>query len=122
MDRRIGGLCSVFRASRTFSLRRQHEAPAGRGTQIGNSVTCITYSTFKAWHHLFRHMNQASHRNTLCKLRAQLEHFDRSPDFGDAEAVAAIRRHLLLRIREAESSMRCRLPARPEQTSQWEAA
>ena len=28
-------------------------------------------------------------------LRAQLHHFDYSPDFGDGEAVAVIRRHLL---------------------------
>lgn len=35
-------------------------------------------------------------------LRANLEHFENSPDFGDAEAVEAIRRHLLVRIREAE--------------------
>ncbi|MGC2613123.1 MAG: hypothetical protein WA354_03760 [Terracidiphilus sp.] len=39
-------------------------------------------------------------------LRAQLHHFDDSPDFGDGEAVAVIRRHLLNRIREAEGAMR----------------
>ena len=44
------------------------------------------------------------YNNRVEELRAQLRHFDSSPDFGDAEAVAAIRRHLLLRIREAESA------------------
>jgi hypothetical protein len=49
------------------------------------------------------------HQNDVLKtLQAQLEHFNQSPDFGDAEAVAVIRQHLLLRIREAESAMRCR--------------
>jgi hypothetical protein len=38
----------------------------------------------------------------LKTLRANLEHFENSPDFGDAEAVEAIRRHLRVRIREAE--------------------
>ena len=41
-------------------------------------------------------------------LNTYLRHFDQSPDFGDSEAVAEIRRHLLIRIREAESAMRCR--------------
>jgi len=40
--------------------------------------------------------------NLLETLRANLEHFEKSPDFGDAEAVEAIRRHLQMRIREAE--------------------
>ena len=39
-------------------------------------------------------------------LRAQLHHFDHSPDFGDGKAVAVIRQHLLLRIREAEGRLR----------------
>lgn len=39
-------------------------------------------------------------------LRAYLHHFDNSPDFGDRETVAAIRKHLMMRIREAESAMR----------------
>jgi hypothetical protein len=56
-------------------------------------------------------MNLASHMDVLSRLRAQLEHFDRSPNFGDAAAVAAIRRHLLVRIREAESLMRSRFRA-----------
>jgi hypothetical protein len=43
-----------------------------------------------------------------------LEHFDCSPDFGEGEAVAAIRRHLLLRIREAEGLLRCRTSVRIE--------
>jgi len=41
-------------------------------------------------------------------LRAYLHHFDQSPDFGDSEAVAVIRRHLLMRIHEAEGAMQCR--------------
>ena len=41
----------------------------------------------------------------LEELRAQLQHFDQSPDFGDADAVEEIRQHLLLRIREAERSL-----------------
>lgn len=40
------------------------------------------------------------------KLRANLQHFENSPDFGDAEAVEAIRRHLKVRIREAEGLAR----------------
>ena len=41
-------------------------------------------------------------------LNTYLQHFDESPDFGDGEAVAEIRRLLLCRIREVESAMRCR--------------
>ena len=85
-------------------------------------MTYITYSFFKTWHYLFRPMNQASHRDVLYKLRAQLEHFDCSPDFGDADAVAAIRQHLLLRIREAESSMRRFIPVNTRRENQSEAA
>jgi len=40
-------------------------------------------------------------------LRGYLHHFENSPDFGDGEAVAAIREHLLMRIREVENSIRC---------------
>jgi hypothetical protein len=51
-------------------------------------------------------------------LKAQLHHFDHSPDFGDGEAVQAIRQHLLLRIREVEGAMRCpawlRVQPKPE--------
>jgi hypothetical protein len=47
-------------------------------------------------------MNRLPKSQLVQTLRAQLQHFDQSPDFGDAEAVAAIRKHLLLRIREAE--------------------
>ena len=43
----------------------------------------------------------------LTTLRASLEHFEQSPDFGDAESVEAIRRHLKLRIKEAEGALRC---------------
>lgn len=67
-------------------------------------------------------MKQHSHADLLSKLQAQLQHFDRSPDFGDAEAVAAIRQHLLQRIREAEGLMRCHLPVRAERVQQAEAA
>ena len=42
----------------------------------------------------------------LRTLRANLEHFESSPDFGDREAVEAIRRHLKVRIREAEGRER----------------
>jgi hypothetical protein len=42
----------------------------------------------------------------LTALRASLEHFEQSPDFGDSESVDAIRRHLELRIRQAEGAMR----------------
>jgi hypothetical protein len=50
-------------------------------------------------------MNRVPHQELLSTLRAQLQHFDDSPDFGDAEAVAVIRRHLLLRIRETEGAL-----------------
>lgn len=43
----------------------------------------------------------------LTALRANLEHFEQSPDFGDAEAAEVIRRHLKVRIREAEGALRC---------------
>ena len=42
----------------------------------------------------------------LERLRTDLRHFEHTADFGDAETVAAIRRHLELRIREAESATR----------------
>jgi hypothetical protein len=44
--------------------------------------------------------------NQLTELRASLEHFEQSPDFGDSESVQAIRRHLELRIRQAEGALR----------------
>jgi hypothetical protein len=53
-------------------------------------------------------MKHGHQYDVLGTLRAQLEHFERSPDFGDADAVAVIRQHLLTRIREAEGAMRCR--------------
>jgi hypothetical protein len=43
----------------------------------------------------------------LTALRASLWHFEQSPDFGDTEAVEVIRRHLEVRIREAEGALRC---------------
>ena len=58
----------------------------------------------------------------LYRLRLQLQNFESSPDFGDGEAVAAIRRHLLVRIREAESLVQDRLPVRVERMPQAEAA
>jgi hypothetical protein len=42
----------------------------------------------------------------LEKLRSNLEHFRNSPDFGDAETVEAICRHLAIRIRETEGWVR----------------
>ena len=53
-------------------------------------------------------MKRASQTTRLQALRAQLQHFNDSPDFGDAEAVEIIRQHLLLRIREAEGDLRTR--------------
>ena len=44
--------------------------------------------------------------NLLEKLRSNLQHFEISPDFGDADAVEAICQHLKVRIREAEESAR----------------
>jgi hypothetical protein len=41
----------------------------------------------------------------LEELRAQLRHFEQSPDFGDGDSVERIRQHLLLRIREAEGTI-----------------
>jgi hypothetical protein len=67
-------------------------------------------------------MKRLSHTDLLHRLQTQLQHFDRSPDFGDAEAVAAIRRHLLVRIREAESLTRCGIHVQAERVSQAEAA
>jgi len=56
---------------------------------------------------LVRHMKTGPLMHQLKILRGYLDHFDHSPDFGDGEAVAAIRRHLLTRIRELEGSIRC---------------
>jgi hypothetical protein len=56
----------------------------------------------------------------LAALRASLEHFEQSPDFGDSESVEIIRRHLMVRIREAEGALRC--PARVTPTMRVEAA
>ena len=53
-------------------------------------------------------MNKLPKADLLKALRAQLQHFDHSPDFGDSEAVAVIRKHLLLRIRETEGALRDR--------------
>jgi hypothetical protein len=67
-------------------------------------------------------MNRPTHMDTLFRLEEQLRHFDRCPDFGDAEAVAAIRQHLLVRIREAESLMRSGIPIQANRASRAEAA
>jgi hypothetical protein len=67
-------------------------------------------------------MNLPSHPELLYRLRQQLEHFDCSPYFGDGEAVAAIRRHLLVRIREAESLVQYRFSVQAERVPQAEAA
>ena len=42
----------------------------------------------------------------LQTLRASLEHFHRSPDFGDAADVEVIKSLLALRIRELERALR----------------
>jgi hypothetical protein len=44
--------------------------------------------------------------DVLSTLRNNLEHFDNTPDFGDGETVEFIRRHLHMRIREAEGLAR----------------
>jgi hypothetical protein len=59
-------------------------------------------------------MSRLSKSDLLQSLRAQLQHFDQSPDFGDAEAVAAIRQHLVLRIREAEGALQNPVRARSD--------
>lgn len=56
---------------------------------------------------LLRHMKIGSQTDLLQLLRATLQHFDQSPDYGDTESVGRIRQHLIARIREAESSIRC---------------
>jgi hypothetical protein len=67
-------------------------------------------------------MNKLPPNEVIRVLRAQLEHFDRSPDFGDGEAVQVIRQHLLTRIREVEGAMRCRAWLEPQQILRAEAA
>ena len=52
-------------------------------------------------------MNRLPKSQLLQTLREQLQYFDESPGFGDAEAVAVIRRHLLQRTREAEHAAQC---------------
>lgn len=49
-------------------------------------------------------MKTCLHTDRLERLRDNLQHFDLSPDFGDGEAVTAIRMHLMARIREAENA------------------
>jgi len=52
-------------------------------------------------------MKSISALDQLATLRASLEHFEQSPDFGDSESAEIIRRHLKVRIREAEGALRC---------------
>jgi hypothetical protein len=59
-------------------------------------------------------MNRVPHQELLFRLRAELQHFEESPDFGDADSVAVIRQHLLLRIREVEGSLQYRTGIRSD--------
>jgi hypothetical protein len=68
-------------------------------------VIKITFLVKTSWEHLVRHMKKRSQAELLHSLRQQLEHFDHSPDFGDAAAVEQIRRYLVIRIREAEGAL-----------------
>jgi hypothetical protein len=70
-------------------------------------VTEITFPDLKKWEYLLRYMKRISPLDQLLQLRASLEHFEQAPDFGDSEAVEVIRRHLEIRIREAEGALRC---------------
>ena len=65
-------------------------------------------------------MKRASPLDQLATLRASLEHFEKSPDFGDSESVEIIRHHLKVRIREAEGALRC--PPRAQVLLKVEAA
>jgi hypothetical protein len=67
-------------------------------------------------------MNRLPKDELIRELRAQLRHFDESPDFGDGAAVQIIRLHLLDRIREAEIGMKYRVPLKPNQRLFTEAA
>jgi hypothetical protein len=62
----------------------------------------------------------SSPMDQLTALRASLEHFEQSPDFGDSESVDVIRRHLELRIRQAEGAVR--FPPRQQLKGRVEAA
>ena len=78
-----------------------------RSKSNGDDVIRITFSSERKWDDLFHRMKRTAATEQLNNLRAALNHFDLSPDFGDAEAVDAIRRHLQVRIREAEGALRC---------------
>ncbi|MGA9585863.1 MAG: hypothetical protein WBQ95_11085 [Terracidiphilus sp.] len=67
-------------------------------------------------------MNNYPQDETISALRAQLRHFDESPDFGDGEAVQVIRLHLLDRICEAEVAIKYRVPMKPNRRLLTEAA
>jgi hypothetical protein len=86
----------------------------------GNEVTHVTFACCTSWQSLVRHMKHTPLGDRAEELRSQLRHFENSPDFGDADAVAAIRSLLLLRIREAESATR--IISSPEPQHQIEAA
>jgi hypothetical protein len=67
-------------------------------------VILITSIFFVGWDTLVV-LKKLGAMQRLEELRAQLRHFEQSPDFGDGDAVERIRQHLLLRIREAEATM-----------------
>jgi hypothetical protein len=67
-------------------------------------------------------MNKLPQDEMIYALRAQLRHFDESPDFGEGAAVQIIRLHLLDRIHEAEIAMKYRVPMKPKQRRFSEAA
>jgi len=52
-------------------------------------------------------MQHASQDRRLQMLRANLAHFQLSPDVGDGSDVEVIKQFLELRIRETESVLRC---------------
>ena len=90
--------------------QRQETERSSRKGPVHDWVMQITLWKRKAWEYLVRHMklstSPSSPSDQLAALRASLAHFEQSPDFGDAESVAAIRRHLVVRIREAEGAVR----------------
>ena len=58
-------------------------------------------------------MNRLPKEEVIRELRAQLQHFDRSPDFGDGESVQVIRQLRVRRIHEAEGALLNRSYAQP---------
>jgi len=51
-------------------------------------------------------MPNSSPADSIAKLRADLQHFEDSGDFGENATVASIRDHLLRRIAELEPALR----------------